>query len=239
MGSKTPAAPCGERRVASSPDAHWDDRRRARPGRAFSSSSTDGAHGQRLLFGRRRLPRGEPGSLGGRGDVLPAATRAWRVEGRGGRDFYARIRSQRRSCSSRPVPPRPWSGQPLPSAVTRAGTCRSPALVVSSAGTIEGYTVGTTCPPRIEGENPLYLLTGSTTPLRPRPLRPRVGRSGLPGGAFPEIRRSESPFRRRTTSRLKRGQRSCGQLFRESSFPMGACSDRYRIVPRRISPRAG
>jgi 2-dehydro-3-deoxy-D-arabinonate dehydratase len=153
-------------------------------------------------------------------------------ESSGGGDFYARVYEADRPelfFKANPFRVRGF-GQPL--RIRRDGKWNVPepelALVVSSAGTVEGFTIGNDMSSRdIEGENPLYLPQAKVYDACCG-LGPCVLVSD--GGVFtPEIRleigRGGAVAFAADTSltRLKRRpEELVAWLFREASFPVGA-----------------
>jgi 2-dehydro-3-deoxy-D-arabinonate dehydratase len=150
----------------------------------------------------------------------------------GGGDFYAKVYDAERPELFFKASPFRVRGPGEPLRIRRDGRWNVPepelALVVSNAGTIEGYTIGNDMSSRdIEGENPLYLpqakvydaccglgpgvLVADRAPLDDRTI-------GL------EIRRgSQTAFRGETRLRQlkRRPEELVAWLFRETSFPRG------------------
>jgi 2-dehydro-3-deoxy-D-arabinonate dehydratase len=153
-------------------------------------------------------------------------------EAAGGGDFYARVYEADRPELFFKASPFRVRGPGQPLRIRRDARWSVPepelALIISSAGTVEGFTIGNDMSSRdIEGENPLYLpqakvYDGSCG------LGPCVLVSD--GGIFEpdisiEIRRGNGTVFEGSTSlsRLKRRpEELVAWLFREASFPVGA-----------------
>jgi 2-dehydro-3-deoxy-D-arabinonate dehydratase len=150
----------------------------------------------------------------------------------GGGDFYARVYEAERPELFFKANPHRVRGPGQPLRIRRDARWSVPepelALVVSKAGTVEGYTIGDDMSSRdIEGENPLYLPQAKVYDACCG-LGPCVLVS--PGGGFLEgsvsllVRRAGSVVFEGTASltRLKRKpEELVAWLFRESSFPTG------------------
>jgi 2-dehydro-3-deoxy-D-arabinonate dehydratase len=150
----------------------------------------------------------------------------------GGGDFYARVYEAQRpelffkGTPSRVVGP----GQPV--RIRRDSKWNVPepelALLVSAAGTIEGYTVGNDMSSRdIEGENPLYLpqakVYDGSCALGPA-IRVAEGPLGPEAAIVLEIERGgKKAFSGQTTlAQLKRTPEELVEwLYRDQSFPDG------------------
>jgi 2-dehydro-3-deoxy-D-arabinonate dehydratase len=150
----------------------------------------------------------------------------------GGGDFYSRVYEAERPELFFKATPHRVRGPGQPLRIRRDARWSVPepelALVISSAGTVEGYTVGNDMSSRdIEGENPLYLpqakVYDACCGLGPCVLVSE-GAIFQERSISLEIRRSGQPvFEGRTSlSRLKRRpEELVAWLFRESSFPHG------------------
>jgi 2-dehydro-3-deoxy-D-arabinonate dehydratase len=150
----------------------------------------------------------------------------------GGGDFYARVYEADRPELFFKASPFRVRGPGQPLRIRRDARWNVPepelALVVSSAGTIEGFTVGNDMSSRdIEGENPLYLpqakVYDASCGLGPCVLVAE-GAVFVERSITLEIRRGGAAvFEAQTSlSRLKRRpEELVAWLFRESSFPHG------------------
>jgi 2-dehydro-3-deoxy-D-arabinonate dehydratase len=150
----------------------------------------------------------------------------------GGGDFYARVYEAERPELFFKASPHRVRGPGQPLRIRRDARWNVPepelALVVSAAGTIEGYTVGNDMSSRdIEGENPLYLpqakVYDASCGLGPCILV-ADGALLLERSIALEIRRGGEPVFEAKTSltRLKRRpEELVAWLFRESTFPHG------------------
>jgi 2-dehydro-3-deoxy-D-arabinonate dehydratase len=150
----------------------------------------------------------------------------------GGGDFYARVYDAERPELFFKATSRRVAGPGQPVRIRRDSRWNVPepelALLVSAAGTVEGYTIGNDMSSRdIEGANPLYLpqakVYDGCCGLGPAIL---VAEGPLPASTAIriEIRRGGSvPFRDETAlARLKRTPEELASwLFREQSFPDG------------------
>ncbi len=102
-------------------------------------------------------------------------------------------------------------------------------LLISSSGTIQGYTIGNDMSSRsIEGENPLYLPQAKSydgaTALGPCILLPPEPPGPGTGIRLEILRDGQPAFTGETSlAKMKRGfEELVGFLFRETSFPHGA-----------------
>ncbi|HEY5907074.1 MAG TPA: fumarylacetoacetate hydrolase family protein [Vicinamibacteria bacterium] len=153
-------------------------------------------------------------------------------KGAGGGDFYARVYDADRPELFFKASPFRVRGPGQPLRIRRDARWNVPepelALVISKAGTIEGYTVGDDMSSRdIEGENPLYLpqakVYDGSCGLGPCVLVAE-GAVVLERNISLEIRRGGVPVFEGASSltRLKRRpEELVAWLYRESSFPHG------------------